>query len=173
MVEPTDKKSEALLGDLESIRTLLDDAQEDEGKASSEVSSDADASAAADAASDVPMLDDVVDEPDAMPETHPGALTEDLFESLMGDGWKSQADEVLEDARATIDQRAQQWSPEDTDELNAALRVRIDDTIYRWLQTMLAEHIDDLRAQVLDAMTDEIKLRVKEALGAPDSAKKE
>ena len=35
---------------------------------------------------------------------------------------------------------------------------------------MLAEHIDDLRAQVLDAMSDEIRLRVKDALA---SAKKE
>lgn len=160
MGDAKDKASGALIGDLESIRTLLDDEERATQLELSEPDTGADA---------VPMLDDTVPPAD-VPEQHPGALTEDLFDSLLGDGWKSQADEVLEDARLTIDEQAQQWTPEDTDELNDALRVRIDGTIYEWLQKMLAEHIDDLRAQVLDAMSDEIKLRVKDTLA---SAKKE
>lgn len=163
MGDANDKESGALIGDLESIRTLLDD---EERATQLELT---EAAPADDSASAVPMLDDKVNLPPE-PQQHPGALSEDLFDSLLGDGWKSQADEVLEDARQTIDEKAQQWTPEDTDELNDALRVRIDGTIYDWLQKMLAEHIDDLRAQVLDAMSDEIKLRVKDTLA---TAKKE
>ena len=156
-----DKESGALIGDLESIRTLLDD----EEQAGITASAGGDSSTG----NDVPMLDDKVAIA-AEPDQHPGALTEDLFDSLLSDGWKSQADAVLEGARQTIDDQAQQWTPDDTDDLNEALRVRIDDTIYQWLQTMLADHIDELRAQVLDALSDEIKLRVKDALA---TAKKE
>lgn len=164
MGDSKDKDSGALLGDLESIRTLLEEEErlaDEEAPSLSSESSDSET---------VPMLDDVVDLPADEPPAHPGAMTEDLFASLMGDGWKSQADEVLENARKTIDKQSQSWTPEHTDELNDALRVRIDGTIYDWLQKMLAEHIDDLRAQVLDAMSDEIKLRVKDALA---DAKKE
>ncbi|MGI9327221.1 MAG: hypothetical protein ACR2PZ_18530 [Pseudomonadales bacterium] len=164
MAEPPEKESEELLDDLESIRTLLDDEDAAQGVQP----------AGADAEAEVPMLDDVVDLHDAGGDSDamPGILTDDVFDSLLGDGWKDKADGLLEDARHTIDDQAERWSPEDTDELNEALRVRIDGTIYQWLQQMLTEHIDDLRAQVLDAMSDEIKARVKQALGEGQNAAK-
>lgn len=161
-----DTEPDELLDDLESIRTLLDeeDASSDEPPAAPGAERRRD--------DEVPMLDDVVDLEDADTPAEPeemlepgGNLTDDVFASLMGDGWKEAADGLLEDARHAIDDQAHKWTPEDTDELNEALRVRIDETIYSWLQNMLANNIDALRAQVLDAMSDEIKARVKQAFG--------
>ncbi|MEM1230213.1 MAG: hypothetical protein AAGI15_06730 [Pseudomonadota bacterium] len=150
---PKDDDSRELLGDLESIRTLLDEE-------SDQPTSDAETEP-----KDVPVLDDVVDTPDVTPTEGPGSnLTDDVFASLMSDGWKAQTDTLLDAARSSIDEQAEAWSPEDTDELNDALRVRIDEAIYESLQRMLREHIDELRADVLDAISDELRLRVDGAL---------
>lgn len=151
---PKEEESKELLGDLESIRTLLDEEEAAAG-----------APPAPADASDVPVLDDVVDTPPEIPTEGPGSnLTDDVFASLMSDGWKAQTDTLLSAARSSIDEQAEAWSPEDTDELNDALRVRIDATIYDWLQKMLREHIDELRAEVLEAISEELRLRVDDAL---------
>lgn len=148
---PKEEDSKELLGDLESIRTLLDE-EEAEGQPAADLG-------------DVPMLDDVVDATPELPTEGPGSsMTDDVFDSLMSDGWKAQTDSLLSAARSSIDEQAEAWSPEDTDELNDALRVRIDATIYSWLQKMLREHIDELRAEVLEAISEELRLRVDGAL---------
>ncbi|MEM6709332.1 MAG: hypothetical protein AAF648_11150 [Pseudomonadota bacterium] len=142
--------SKKLLGDLQRIRSLLDDDSEPK-----------DAPPAVDA-DGVPLLDD------AVVEDSPAAtgLGGDVFERLLGDDWKADADEVLKEARLSIDAAATGWTPDDTDALNEALRTRIDETIHEWLETLLNERIGELRARVLKAMADEIQLRVKEPLSS-------
>ena len=142
--DPSDD-SKALLGDLQRIRSLLDQEQE-------RVDPD-------DEGTDVPLLDDLVDEPQTEARLKP-----DTLDRLLGDDWKDEADEVLREARLSIDAAATGWTPEDTDALNDALRVRIDDTIQAWLEQLLSERIGELRTRVLAAMADEIQLRVKEPL---------
>ncbi|MEM1433058.1 MAG: hypothetical protein AAGG11_03295 [Pseudomonadota bacterium] len=142
--DPSDD-SKALLGDLQRIRSLLDEDQEPDDRLAS--------------SDEVPLLDDPVAEP--QPE---GGLNADSLDRLLGDDWKDEADEVLKEARLSIDAAATGWTPEDTDALNEALRVRIDDTIQIWLEQLLSERIGELRTRVLAAMADEIQLRVKEPL---------
>lgn len=140
---PADKDSKALLGDLQRIRSLLE--KEDASAPPPE--------------DDVPLLDDALAD-----ETPTTPLANDVFDRLLGDDWKADADEVLREARHSIDAGATAWTPEDTDALNDALRIRIDQTIQQWLEDLLSERIGELRARVLAAMTDEIELRVKEPL---------
>lgn len=142
---PSGDSKNALLGDLESIRTLLDE----EARAEQD-------------AADVPLLDDVVEgalrlteppleagmifDPDA-----PGGLDDELFEALLGEGWKQSAERILDQTRATIEEHRTDWAPEDTDELNEALKVRIDAALRKWLRRLVLAHIDELRAELLAA----------------------
>lgn len=157
---PSGDSKNALLGDLESIRTLLDE----------------EAQAEQDAA-DVPLLDDVVEgalrlmegpvearmifDPDA-----PGGLDDELFEALLGEDWKQSAEHILDQTRATIEDHRNDWAPEDTDELNEALKVRIDVTLRKWLRGLVLAHIDELRAELLAAAGATLEKEVKRRLQA-------
>jgi hypothetical protein len=154
---PRDEVQNTLLGDLESIRALL------------EVPQSADV---VDEADDVPMLEDMVEGALSVSE---GTLTsrtsmdddnacgtsrlaDETIRTLLGDEWRSSARQILSQARATIEDAAgDQWSPEQADALNEALKVRIDATLDDWLTDVMYARIDDLRSRLLLLLEGEIK----------------
>jgi len=214
----SDKGANALLGDLESIRTLLTE-EERAAQGEAETADPQDLEAAQPSVEaekpgedDVPVLDDVVDvaegatdvdepalneaaevpklEPEPGPdleqmpdveqasdpeqahetnqipateaeEPHIG-LDDDMFNRLLGDDWRQAAAGLLDEARASIEAHSQQWTPQDTDELNEALQVRIDETLHRWLRRTVQERMDDLRAELLTAIGDQLAATVKQ-----------
>jgi hypothetical protein len=197
----SDTGANALLGDLESIRTLLSEeeraaqAKADPAPAGATPVSGAGAPALDGATApedDVPLLDDVVEEamdveelvpdptphrdqlPDAerAPEASPAAqieapepqfgLDDDMFNRLLGDDWRQAAAGMLDEARSAIEAHSQQWTPQDTDELNEALQVRIDETLHRWLRRAVQDRLDDLKAELLGAIGDQLDATVKQ-----------
>ena len=137
------KPQNALLGDLESIRDLFDEDPEPTATPPPE---------------EVPTLDDVVDIPDEpAPAAEQGPrMDDDLFQVLLGDEWRTSAALVFSQAREKIEQNSPQWAPEDTDELNAALKVRIDETMQGWMRGMLIEHIANLHETLLEVLSREL-----------------
>lgn len=197
-----DRKSDAqasgLLGDLESIRTLLDDgdaaprgdrhdsgdAEDADEAAPASVDDGADADAGNDA--DVPLLEDVVHggvglnqtffagegdfAEDADEPSHSG-LDEALFKTLLSEEWRDNSRDLLEDVRDTIERDQAEWTPAATEDLNEALQERIDETIDAWLHDLVARHIDELRQVLLDAVGDQLQASVRSQLtpdGDPD-----
>lgn len=150
---------DALLDDLESIRELLDEEQE-----------------ASDDASSVPLLDDMLDgaltleEADLTAErdtliddgrpTRHRWLDDGLLDALLTDQWKLSAEAVLTQARGAIEAHRNEWTPEDTDELNQALRERIDATLTRWLRETISAHMEELRAELVQAAESTINDRI-------------
>ena len=68
---------------------------------------------------------------------------------LLGDKWKSSATDILTEARGAIEAHRNDWTPEDTDELNAALRVRIDETLTEWLKETVRARMDELHGRAV------------------------
>jgi hypothetical protein len=153
-----------LLGDLESIRSLLD-------------MSPAPA-VAEDESRDVPMLEDMVDgaftvneslltsrasiddSGDAMHRSGAGGksgLADDTIKALLGDEWRSAARQILADARATVEGAGGSWSEQHTRVLNDTLKLRIDHTVDDWLTEMMHARIEDLRSQLLAVLQREIE----------------
>lgn len=165
-----------LLGDLESIKELL--GEEEDGEQ------------AADALEpgDVPLLDDMVDGAYTLDESasllsatpalgggrrnsrlsgkerkNPDSryLSEDLFDTLLGDRWKHSASDILTEARGAIEAHRNDWTPEDTDELNEALRVRIDETLTEWLKQTVRSRMDELHAVLLETAEATISEKIR------------
>ncbi len=193
-------RTSRLLGDLESIRSLLDDEAESPadasaqprpepsrarpGAAESRAAEHADEDAAArdsqpagesppGGEDDVPLLEDVVrggvsvNESFLSGEAHfeltdesASGLDDDVFKALLSDEWRDSARDLLDQARAVIEKHQTEWTPAHTDELNQALRVRIDDTVDQWLKQVVQERIDELRRRLLDAVADELHATV-------------
>jgi len=170
-----DGTSDELLGDLESIRELLD---EEALAAAAERSEPPQTDAV------VPLLDDMVRGAYELHETSEllsatpvlggggkrnRYLREDVFEALLGDRWKASASDILTEARGAIEAHRNQWAPEDTDELNEALRVRIDETLTEWLKAVVSERLDELHAELLQAAESVIDEKIR-TLTAPRAA---
>ena len=83
-------------------------------------------------------------------------MDDDLFQVLLGDEWRNSAALVFNQAREKIEQNSPQWAPEDTDELNAALKIRIDETMQGWMRGMLIEHIANLHETLLEVLSREL-----------------
>lgn len=178
----------ALLGDLESIRALLDQnarertpadghgARQDAGSGHSGDLPDTDDS-------EVPLLEDVVSGTAHLHE-RPGdeseifgtasatagaaaGLNDDIFKALLSDEWRDSASELLDEARSAIEQHQNAWTPEHTDELNAALKVRIDATLHRWLRETVLSQLDDLRLELLAAVKQQIRETTQAQLNPP------
>ncbi len=151
--------SSGLLGDLESIRSLLEENAEDPAHTGED---------------EVPLLEDVVHGGVSVNETfvsgegdfdandESSGLNEDIFKALLSDEWRESAREILDEARAAIEQHQTEWTPEHTDELNAALKVRIDETMQQWLRDLVASRIGDLRRELLTAMSEQIRATIDE-----------
>lgn len=165
-----DDSPDELLGDLESIKELLNEEEQ-----------------AAAQSTEVPLLDDMVDGAYTLEESSsllsatpvlgggrrpasgrsrsadaPGRyMSEDLFDALLGDQWKSSASDILTEARGAIEAHRNAWTPDDTDELNEALRVRIDETLTEWLKETVRERMDDLRAALLETAEATIDEKIR------------
>jgi len=154
----------SLLGDLESIRALLDDASSARGRTRDEP----------------PTLEDVVEGGLRIEESSlgtrttfdddasgPSALADDAIEALMGDAWRESADQIIRTARRAIVGAARRLTEEDSRSLDRELRARIDGALNDWMAEITLNHIDDLRERILDALGDEVK-RITDALQADD-----
>ncbi len=159
--KPTARESETqnkLLGDLESIRALLD------------VPSDS--ASAPDDSDDVPVLEDMVEGAFTVNESvltsrssfddgvaagaGKSGLADDTIKALLGDEWRAQARKILSDARSTVEGSGGDWSAAQLNSLNESLKVRIDRTLDDWLVEMMNSRIDDLRTRLLTILEHEL-----------------
>ena len=152
-----DEVHNALLGDLESIRALLEAPPHEPGFVQ-----DGDG---------VPMLEDMVDGALSINEgtltsrtsmdDDSGAgtsrLADETMRTLLGAEWRSSARRIVSDARAAVATTGEQWTPAQADALNEALKVRIDSTLDDWLTDVMYARIDDLRERLLRLLESEIK----------------
>ena len=158
-------RTSALLGDLETLRALLDGTARD-------APSDP-ASRPEEPDDEVPLLEDVVganagvsdpmlsaadvfgdDEPT---DATDAGLDADLFETLLGDEWRSSAGEIVDAARSTVEQHRDGWTAEHTDRLSAALEARLEETLHEWLRTTVMSRLDELREELLVAAKAQIR----------------
>jgi len=186
--KPKEDPQNALLGDLESIRTLLDDDDDDEELAGTQGPSDTELDNI-----EVPVLEDVVvddvgesaetvaldvaesasNDEDSAPETAaqtPPAteefgLDDDLFRALLSDEWRDSASEILKEAREAIGEHRTDWTPAETDALNDALKVRIDQTMQGWMRGMVVTHMADLHATLLKELSSELRAAIDNIIG--------
>lgn len=161
-----------LLGDLESIRSLLEETDSGATRPAADSDSDADAIPPPSADEDVPLLEDVVHggvslsdtfvsgEGDFQDSGGVSALNEEIFKALLSDEWRESARELLDQARDAIEQHQTEWTPQHTDELNEALKVRIDETVQNWLREVVQSRVDDLRRALLDGLSQQIHITV-------------
>jgi hypothetical protein len=158
---PTSRESEmhsTLLGDLESIRSLL------EMPETTPVTEEAD---------DVPVLQDMVEgaftvnesvltsrssfEDGAAAGGSKSGLADDTIKVLLGDEWRAGARKILADARIAVEGAGGTWSAAQLNTLNESLKVRIDHTLDDWLVEMMNSRIDDLRSALLAILENEIE----------------
>lgn len=183
-------QTSGLLGDLESIRSLLEEAEPadrgagdpgsgDEASApqASGIRSSGEHTGTAGGDEDVPLLEDVVHggvsinetffsgEGDFQDSAEASGLNEDVFKALLSDEWRESARELLDQAREAIEQHQTEWTPAHTDELNEALKVRMDETLQQWLREALASRVDELRQTLLTALSDEIQRTIGRQFG--------
>lgn len=78
------------------------------------------------------------------------------LDALLGDEFHEATANVMQQARGLINQHATEWSPQQTDELAEALRVRIDDAVQQWIQLSLAAHAGELQQRLLNAVRSEL-----------------
>ncbi|HEY5680716.1 MAG TPA: hypothetical protein VIS55_11665 [Pseudomonadales bacterium] len=136
-----------LLGDLESLRSILD--EEDELMPQDDEA--------------VPLLDDVVaDAADAEEPARasPGGLDDDLFQALLSDDWRESAAAIIEQAPAALGQ-AVAWKPREIAALRQALRLKQDETLNQWISDALERHAEALQAELLEAFSGELKPAVE------------
>jgi hypothetical protein len=149
---------DSLLGDLESIRALLD--------------RPADPAPPSDDSDDVPVLEDMVEgaftvnesvftsrasfDDGTAADTGKSGLADDTIKALLGDEWRAQARKILADARSTAEGSGAGWSAEQMNALNESLKVRIDRTLDDWLVEMMNSRIDDLRTRLLAVLETEL-----------------
>jgi hypothetical protein len=160
---PPANRTSALLGDLESIRTLLEQSGDDEP-----VSDD-----------DVPLLEDVVHGGVSVNETflsgegdfdetgQESRLDEDVFKTLLSERWRDSASELLDQARAEIGRHQAVWTAAHSDELNRALQERIDHALQNWLHVLVHSRMDELHTLLLDVIQSEIDRITRDVLDTP------
>ena len=148
----------ALLGDLESIRTLLDTSNEA-------------APPATDDGDDVPVLEDMVEGAFTINESNltsrasfgDGAgtgktgLADATIKVLLGDEWRNEARKIIADARGNAESAGAQWSAAQWNALNETLKVRIDRTLDEWLVEMMNSRVDELRSRLLAVLENELE----------------
>ncbi len=143
-----------LLGDLESIRGLLEQ----------------DTVREADENPNIPVLDDMIDGGMEVDETplqgkirlqpttqHSGGLTEGAIKALLGKEWQKTAENIISTAREDLNEQASVWQSQNNDELIEALHMKLDQTLNNWLSQIFSQHIDELRRDLLATVEEEIK----------------
>ncbi len=111
----------------------------------------------------VPLLEDVV--AGASPSADPDSGMDDaLFDALLDDNWKETAAELLDETRSAIIEHGGQWTQQATEDLDEALRIRINATLTEWLRNVVQQNLADLRAHLLQAARTELSASVKRLL---------
>jgi hypothetical protein len=159
---PTPGRTTALLGDLESIRSLLEEAEAGEQP---EISDE-----------EVPLLEDVVeggvsvDEAFLSGEAFPSVATgldapatessrfdDTIFKALLSDEWRDVARAALVGAeRDPAGDPAGNPAGNPAGELDEVIVARIDAALQRWLRQAVLNGIDDLRRELLAAVRDQL-----------------
>lgn len=169
------KPTRGLLGDLESIRSLLEEEEQKKEAEGKRPEGRAHGQEAAEPTGDddVPLLEDVVHGGVSVNETFlsgqgdfeesegSSGLNEEIFKALLSDEWRESARELLDEARSVIEKHQTEWTPAHTDELNQALKVRIDETVQQWLQQVVQERLHELRGELLGALNAEIQATIR------------
>lgn len=137
-----EQEPEEIIEDLESLKDLLLEQQ-------------------ADAGDDIPLLDEPLD--NALTEDE--GLSDETMRSLLDDTWKDSIEAVLQDAREAIGDNSTAWLPTDTDELNAALKIRIDSSVRQWLEEVLQANISTLRGHIVRELSAELLTHLHKKLG--------
>ncbi len=152
MITDPDKPDddEELIDDLESIKQLLDPPEDESANVS-----------ASEEVKDIPMLDDAV----GASNFDTRGLADDAFKALLDDAWQDSVQDVLGDARETIESHSTAWHPQDTDELNQALKIRIDNSVRQWLEETLQANIAELRKRIVHELSTEIVTHFNEKIG--------
>ncbi len=112
----------------------------------------------------VPLLDDMIETPSLSEEeksASPTVLGDGLFEALLTEDWSTSTAKILEQAVESIEQQRLAWTPTLTDELVDALKVRIDETVHAWLQTVIVRQAEELQSTILEALSQEIASTIK------------
>lgn len=159
--KPKENPQNVLLGDLESIRKLLEDEEGEIQQKPAGAEADLDDL-------EVPVLEDIFDpDPDPDPAgtgpTTP-ALDDDLFRALLSDQWRDSANAVLREAREVIDEHQADWTPEATDTLNDILKARIDATIQGWMRGMVVTHMAELHEIMLKALSKDLRTTIDDII---------
>ena len=153
---PESETHSALLGDLESIRTLLD--------------TSAESPPTVDDSDDVPVLEDMVEGAFTVNEsnltsrasfgdesaTGKTGLADATIKMLLGDEWRNEARKIIADARSNVEGAGGKWTSAELNALNESLKVRIDRTLDDWLVELLNARIDDLRSRLLAVLENEL-----------------
>ena len=162
------EEPEEILEDLEDLHDFLheDDVPEltDTAPAPADPGVDLTNTAIEPEAETLPVLQDRVEQTSQAQH----AISDQAINQLLGDAWQDTADQLLEEARGTIEDNSTLWQPEDTDELNRALKVRIDDTVRQWLGDVLKAHIHVLHERIVTELADELKRQIDKKIHAPD-----
>jgi len=156
---PARETQNALLGDLESIRSLLetDSTKAPRGRQTGDET-------------DIPILDDVVegalevDEASLTSSAELGAdeggapgLADETFDALLGDQWRQASERILQGARRHVEQEARHWSGDEVDELTEALKLRVDEALNEWLSDLVSSRIDELS----DVLSEVVRVEVE------------
>ena len=152
-----------LLTDLEAIHRLLSETPMSKKKPRSAAAKPIPPEAAQDDVQ-VPLLDDMIETPSLSEEeksASPTVLGDGLFEALLTEDWSTSTAKILEQAVESIAQQRLAWTPTLTDELVDALKVRIDETVHAWLQTVIVRQAEELQSTILEALSQEIASTIK------------
>ncbi len=88
-------------------------------------------------------------------------LDDDLFQALLSDEWSKSTAQILKQAGETIKQKDIEWTPAFTDDLNEALKDRLNETVNAWLRTVIVREADELRSALLDALSEAIASNIE------------
>lgn len=124
-----------LMGDLESIKALL---EEDDEPASWDIAAE-------------PVQETSFKTTDTTTSATAASL-----DALLGTDFHDATATVMARARGLIEQHPNRWSPQQTDELGDALRVRIDGAVQEWISASLTAHAGELQQRLLNAVRDEL-----------------
>ena len=91
-------------------------------------------------------------------------MDEELFQALLSDDWRESAAAIIEQAPATLGQ-AVSWTSQEIAALEQALRQELDDDLNQWIRDAVARHADALRAELVSALSGELKPAVDGILG--------
>ena len=107
---------------------------------------------------------------DAPAEVRPGEMDEDLFQALLSDDWRESAAAIIDQAPEVIGEDAA-WTAQEIEALRQALRLELDETLNAWIRDALARHADALRAELLEALSNELKPAVDRVLNGDTGGK--